>query len=73
MEAAIGKCIFFLDLKLAAPEYSLQNSASPILNLYKAMSLIVRGNQKGYSALKDMIASEKDPSFSSYFGKIVAK
>ena len=73
MEAALGKCIFFLDLKLAAPEYSLQHSASPILNLYKAMSLIVRGNQKGYSALKDMIASEKDPSFSSYFGKIVAK
>jgi len=37
------------------------------------MALIVRGNQQGFAAMKNMIQFEHDPSFSELFGRVIAK
>lgn len=74
MRLKFGKCIFLLDLK--SQKSSLENSDGDhqiILTLFKTLALIVRGIQRGYSDLKNIILTSEDPNLPFLYGKIIVK
>ncbi|TNV84344.1 hypothetical protein FGO68_gene12695 [Halteria grandinella] len=68
-----GKLLFLLDLKNA--KNLPQESASDALpfRLFRLYALILRGNQQGYTQLKNLVISEKDETFPHLFGQIFTK
>ena len=69
----LGKCICLLDLKKDKSSIEISSELPLVLKLWNYMALIVRGDQKGYTALKSIILQNSESDLPFIFGRVIAK